>query len=328
MILSLLEGLSRALFLPLDQITAALCLLLAFPFAFLLHFVIFFGVNCPCRRLVTCLSILPTYLFLWISFYVARPGDAQFKLFRFIIDILSVHLPIILTYFGLKYSSFLRKNPTLIFALLLAQLSYHHLSRQLHFYNQYTVNLTGPLMVLIIKLSAFSYDVHDGEVDITKVEFDGFLGWCLLFAGFFTGPVVSYRDYENLCYRGILIKSSTGDDAKKKKNDNIVKNDNAVKDIVKPAVILTGRKRRASFLIFSAALLLILGLILQPHFPTQNLLKISESTTANIFYKLIFLHLSLVAWRLKYYVAWMLAEGSLVIIGFGMNVKEGNKIKW
>jgi len=173
-------------------------------------------------------------------------------------------------------------------------------------------------MILIIKLSAFAYNVHDGEIDVRVVEFEGFAGWCLLFAGFFTGPVVTFRDYENFCLNRTIADLS-------KKNDN--KKDGPSQDS-QASHQMKGRKRRATFLILSAALLLILGLILQPHFPTQNLLQISESKAFSLPYKIAFMHLSLLAWRIKYYVAWTLAEGALVIIGLGAIVKENNKIKW
>lgn len=331
MILSLLEGLSNTLFLPIDQITAALCLLLAFPFAFLLHFVIFWGERRPCRRLVTWLSIAPTYFFLWISFYVARPGSEESKISAFIWDFLSVHFPIGTVYFGLKYSQFIRRNPTLIFALLLVQLSYHHVSRQLNFYNQYTVNMTGPLMILIIKLSSFAYNVHDGNIDMKQVGLESFAGWCLLFAGFFTGPVVTYRDYDNFCLSRVTDES-TNSDKKKKKIDDKEKNDSKDSSEYLPLSSLSkqqmkGRKRRATFLLLSATLLLILGLLLQPHFPVQNLLQISESRSHSLFYRIVFLHLALLGWRIKYYVAWSLAEGALVIIGLGA-IFTNNKIKW
>ena len=313
MILDALESLSKTLLLPVDQITAALCLLLAFPFAFLLHFAIFRVNGPPCRRLVTWLSVLPTYLLLWISFYVARPGSQSDKLYEFMWDVLSVHFPIVFVYFGLKNSNFLRRNPTLIFGLLLVQLSYHHLSRQLHFYNQYTVNMTGPLMILIIKLSAFAYNVHDGEIDIRAVKLESFFGWCLLFAGFFTGPVMNFRDYESVCLHGNLTE---------KKDDDLKVSKASSKQIQ-----MKGRKRRATFLLLSAAFLLLLGLVIQPHFPTQNLLQIIESDTVSLPYKFLFMHLSLLSWRLKYYVAWLLAEGALVIIGLGAIIKD-DRIKW
>lgn len=326
MILPILEGLSKTLFLPIDQLTAALCLLLAFPFAFLLHAVIFWGTRRPCRRLVTWLSILPTYFFLWISFYVARPGAEDGKLSAFVWDVLSVHFPIGVVYFGLKYSQFLRRNPTLIFALLLVQLSYHHLSRQLNFYNQYTVSMTGPLMVLIIKLSAFAYNVHDGDIDMGHVGLEGFAGWCLMFAGFFTGPVVTYRDYENFCLNRVAEVSADSKEEMKradKKNDDSHGSD--INSLTPQQ--MKGRKRRASFLLLSAALLLILGLLLQPRFPAQNLLQVSESQSASLLYKIVFMHLALLGWRIKYYVAWSLAEGALVIIGLGAIFKD-NKVKW
>lgn len=300
----MLETLSRILSIPIDQISAAFCLILSFPFAFLLHFFLF---STPKfwgkRRILNFLSIGPTYLFLWICFYLARrEGDE--KLSGFVWDLISIHLPILFTFFSLKYSNFIKRNPTILFASLLLQLSYHHLSRQLHFYNQYTVNITGPLMILIIKLSAFAYNVSENKISINSIGFESFYTWSLLFAGFFTGPVVHHQEFEEFYCdpRGYM------------KLDDKTRG-------------RSGRKRRSMFLILSASLLLILGILLQPHFPTTSLIPFSESLTIPLFLKLSFMHLALLTWRLKYYVAWLLAEGAIVIIGFGFVLKDG-KVKW
>ena len=325
MIENVLNRLSTSLLIPADQLTAALCLLLSFPFAFLFHFVVFSGWT-RCSKLINALAIGPTYFFMWVCFYVTRGGDDNHRLSGFAWDLFSIHLPVLFVYFSLKYSTFMRSRPTLVFAFLLAQLSYHHLSRQFHFYNQYTVNVTGPLMLLIIKLSSFAYDVYDKKISVEKVKFTSFMAWCLLFAGFFTGPVVMYSDFNEFCTNPRLfvkpkpkskIEIDDGHDGKKDSAAVSTFDRNALK----------GRKRRATFLILSACLLLIFGLLLQPHFPTQKLLQVSESRDASLLYKIVFLHLSLVNWRLKYYIAWMLAEGALVIIGLGSIVKDG-KIKW
>lgn len=304
MIALLLNRISAALDLPVDQITAALCLLLAFPFAFLLHSAIF-SLK-PNHRLINYLAILPTYLFLYICFYVARTGNDEEKLVLFLWDMVSVHLPVLAVYYGLKHFAFLRKNPTLIFACLLAQLSYHHLSRQLQFYNQYTVNITGPLMMLVIKLSAFAYNVHDKKINLESVEIERFMAWCFMFAGFFTGPVIMYSDFEDFINHPLKMNGDNTSDTAK---------------------LLRGRKRRATFLILSASVLLVLGLLLQLHFPTHNLLSTVTSNTHSILHKFVFMHLSLLSWRIKYYVAWSLAEGALVIIGLGF-IRKDNKIKW
>lgn len=311
MLTAFLERLSAQLLLPVDQLTAALCLLLAFPFAFLLNLAVLRSK--PCKVLNNALAIAPTYLFLYICFYVARDGADTDKLSGFLWDLASIHLPIIFVYICVKYSPLIRSNPTVIFALLLAQLSYHHISRQLHFYNQYTVNVTGPLMILIIKLSSFAYDVQAGKIPIEAVQLDSFMAWCLLFAGFFTGPVVMFNDFQDFCHFPTKFFSDP-----KKSDEKNVFNKNFIK----------GRKRRATFLILSASLLLIFGLLLQPHFPTQKLLEVSESRgSTSLLYRIVFMHLSLLSWRIKYYVAWSLAEGALVIIGLGFVLNDG-KIKW
>lgn len=318
MLTAVLEGLSSQFLLPVDQITAALCLLLAFPFAFLLHFAVFRPK--PCQRLINYLSIGPTYLFLYICFYVAREGSNETeKLSCFIWDLISIHLPVIFVYISLKYSKFFQNNPTIIFGLLLAQLSYHHISRQLNFYNQYTVNVTGPLMILIIKLSSFAYDVQADKIKIETVDFESFMAWCLLFAGFFTGPVVMFKDFRDFCHSPTKFLFFDH----KKEEDQPAKEKEKSLDVKK---MLKGRKRRATFLILSATFLLIFGLLLQPHFPIQKLLEISESSN-NLLFRLAFLHLSLLSWRIKYYVAWSLAEGALVTIGLGFILKD-RKIKW
>ena len=56
-----------------------------------------------------------------------------------------------------------------------------------------------------------------------------------------------------------------------------------------------------------------LDLNCQPHFPTENILQISESKTAGFSHKIVFMHLALLARRIKYYVTWFLAEGALVL---------------
>jgi hypothetical protein len=364
MIENLLKLTAESLLLPLDQITAAVCLLLAFPFAFLLHWAIFASSpNCRFRSFVVNLcTVGPTYLFLWICFYVARGGEdveggqkEKFSLFCW--DLLSLHLPIVGVFITCKYSEWMRKRPTVLFGLLLLQLAYHHISRQIHFYNQYTVNVTGPLMMLVIKLSAFAYDIHDAKIDMKTVRFGRFMAWNLLFAGFFTGPVVMYREFEGFCENPRKFTSinddkkasdKTSDKAcdKDKTNDNIacdnISCDKACDRVISESesdsktdstslykTSLAGRKRRATFLILSASLLLIFGLLLQPHFPTQNLLQVvSNARNENsLLYRIVFMHLALLGWRIKYYVAWLLAEGALVIIGLGWIRKDG-KIKW
>lgn len=196
-------------------------------------------------------------------------------------------------------------------------------------------------MILIIKLSAFAFDVRDGKIAVEGVGIGSFAAWALLFAGFFTGPVVHYKDFEAFCERkdmGVIEgdKKKTDDsvdfkkkpvDFKKKNDDSVDAHRHCTDNTTHGSLNKSGRKRRASFLILSASLLLIFGLFLQPHFPTQNLLQISESSASSLAYRLLFLHFSLLSWRIKYYVAWLLAEGALVIIGLGYIVKD-NKIKW
>ena len=329
----LIDRVSALISIPQDQLLAALCLILSIPFAFIFHYAILLKSDsvsdntsdngnasdndnasksackstckstCKSDVLINFVAIVPTYFFLWLCFYNGS------NLINFLCDLLSIHIPIVTVYLLLRHFP---AQPTLIFGLLLLQLSYHHLSHQFNFYNQYTVTVSGPLMVLIIKLSAFAYDVHDQKIDMKRVHFFRFTAWCLLFAGFFTGPVVMYKEFNEFCTdRKAFVNKAIGD------GDGEMKHS-----------VIRGRKRRATFLFVSAALLFIFGLLVQSHFPSESLLTISQShDSVPLWYRLIFLHMTLLGWRIKYYVAWMLGEASLAIIGFGL-IRKNGKIKW
>lgn len=328
MIKERLSHLALTLELPVDQLTAALCLILSFPFAFLFHWTLKSKNNSLRKIFSLLLSVLPTYFFLWLSFYESRPEESN-RLFEFGFDLLSIHLPILVIFFGMKYSAFMRSYPIISFSGLLAMVSYHHISRQILFYNQYVVNVTGPLMILVIKLSAFAYNVHDGRVKMQEVSFREFYGWCMLFAGFFTGPVVHFEEFREFTRNPEVFLTAS---ANKPGDENVKKvtTRKSSKTSAKSTALISslkGRKRRASYLILSASLILLVALILKTRFNPERLISISESSEISVPFKLLFVHLSLLTWRLKYYIAWMLAEGALVIIGLGY-INVNGHIKW
>lgn len=297
MIKAYLDALAALVDFPVDQLTAALCLLLSIPFAFLLHNVV---LSRRLKALGPFLSVAPTYFLLYLSFWVAREGQPD-RLSQFILDLVSINLPILGTFACLRFWP--RLHPVWIFSGLLAMVSYHHISRQITHYNQYVVNVTGPLMILVIKLSAFAFNVFDGKIDIKAVDFGEFYCWSMFFAGFFTGPVVHYAEYRDFMRDPLAFLGLS-------RNQRHA---------------IRGRKRRVTFLLSSAVLIMLAALVFKARFPHSQLLQVSQSQSP-LWYRLAFMHLSLLEWRFKYYVAWMLAEASMVITGLGFRV--GDHIKW
>jgi lysophospholipid acyltransferase len=297
MLKSQLDALAHFVGFPVDQLTAALCLILSIPFAFVLHNVV---LSRRFRFLSHFCSVAPTFYLVYLSFWVAREGQVD-RAAQFGLDLLGINLPIFVTFGLLRWKP--KLNPIWIFCGLLALVSYHHISRQIEHYNEYVVNVTGPLMVMVIKLSAFAFDVFDGKIEMKRVKFVHFYAWSMFFAGFFTGPVVHYRQYTAFMQDPLAFLGLT------KKQRHAIR----------------GRKRRVFFLLSTAALLICAALVFKARFPHTQLLQVSKSS-APLWYRLGYMHLSLLEWRFKYYVAWMLAEAGIVVVGLGYKV--GDHIQW
>jgi lysophospholipid acyltransferase len=117
-------------------------------------------------------------------------------------------------YLPIKY------NPHLIvFAVCMFQLSYLHISYMLNNWMVWTVDVTGVMMLLMIKLTSFSFDYIDGKrrieelknSDKDKKEYEQILkqkrelsypgnlvewfGYAFFFPSFLTGPTLSYSEY-------------------------------------------------------------------------------------------------------------------------------------
>jgi lysophospholipid acyltransferase len=235
--------------------------------------------------------------------------------------------------------------PLLNFIVVLALLSVAHFYRQFSKVNidKYTVEITGPLMMLTIKLTSFAFDIHDAaiwlvrkpiEPSITKINspeevpgseriskfplvdlatknqilkrypsFLEFLGYALLFPGLLTGPVVSFYEYRTFIngsyYTGV--------------------------DVTEEA--LPGRKRRALYLFTVAVLFLAIYVGLQDVFPVAHVLD-PDFLSHSLLYRLFYVHSASFVSRSKYYFAWMISEGSYVIIGLGFRLSTSRKPLW
>lgn len=98
---------------------------------------------------------------------------------------------------------------SLVMIVSLVYLSLVHLHRAYFDYGSYTLDITGPLMVITQKVTLLTFSIHDGiarkETELTKSQkFHAirtlptaleFFSYTLHFQGLMAGPLVFYKDY-------------------------------------------------------------------------------------------------------------------------------------
>eukprot|EP00003_Mantamonas_plastica_P006565 TRINITY_DN1538_c0_g1_i1.p2 TRINITY_DN1538_c0_g1~~TRINITY_DN1538_c0_g1_i1.p2 ORF type:complete len:458 (+),score=121.13 TRINITY_DN1538_c0_g1_i1:636-2009(+) len=194
-----------------------------------------------------------------------------------------------------------------------------HIYRQYTDYMGWSMDFTGPQMIITIKLTTFAYNYHDGQLSDAEAEKTlypeqkkqaikempsllEFYSFIYFFGTYMAGPAVDIKDYLD------YINGDMFDQAKDKKNP---------------------------FSLFTMLFKLILGFacagVFQwggANFPLAHLH--SEEFLANsLVYRHVYLMISVTLTRYKYYFAWSLAEGALVACGMAFNgyTKDGS-IKW
>ena len=245
--------------------------------------------------------------------------------------------------------------PVANFAILLTMLSISHIRRMLDHYegpDRYRVDITGVIMMLIIKLTSFAFDMRDAKVwkgrsrpstssvSTTPVKEDKsassmqkdktpgpssskyidnarrftmlrkypsileFYAYVFLYPGVLTGPTIDFFDFRR------FISGELYDP----------------EDLI--ATVLEGRKRRAFYLLACSLLFLALHVGLSWYLPVIWMLNPSFQQQS-LTYRFLYMHFSNLFVRCKYYFAWMIAEGSYVIIGLGYRKAPGSgKILW
>ncbi|KAF5393923.1 hypothetical protein D9757_000377 [Collybiopsis confluens] len=120
---------------------------------------------------------------------------------------------ILVTYFVAKSSGKAKWMPWFVFIFILGHLMFNHVIRVIYGLSYETIEVTGPQMVLTMKLTTFAWNVWDGrrdEKDLDKWQLEKsvkefpslleFLGYALYFPGVLVGPSLEFSDYMNLVY--------------------------------------------------------------------------------------------------------------------------------
>ncbi|OTB08472.1 hypothetical protein M426DRAFT_317095 [Hypoxylon sp. CI-4A] len=217
--------------------------------------------------------------------------------------------------------------PWLAFVFLMGHMAVNQLSRQFAD-NPAAVDITGAQMVLVMKLSAFAWNVADGTLpedqlsDFQKsrriLELPTLLdyaGYVLFFPSLFAGPAFDYNEYRGWIDCTMFDVPATVDPSKKPP---------------------TRKKRKiprsgtpATWKLASGLAWILLFLNLSKWYSHQVLLD-DTFPTLGFLRRVFILHMVGFTTRTKYYGVWFLAEGSCILAGLGYNGVDPvtGKVSW
>lgn len=217
--------------------------------------------------------------------------------------------------------------PWIGFVFLMGHMSVNHLQRQFT-NNPSAVDITGAQMVMLMKLSAFCWNVHDGRLnqdgltdhqrDRAIIEMPSLLnyaGYVLFFPSLMAGPAFDYNDYKKWLETSMFDLPPDMDPSKApptRKKRRIPRSG-------RPAAWKAMFGLGWIFLFIKFSSLYTVDFALGSEFLRYSLIR-----------RVWYIHLLAFTARLKYYGVWSLTEGACIISGMGYNgldPKTG-KAKW
>ncbi|KAF5297472.1 hypothetical protein FQR65_LT10008 [Abscondita terminalis] len=206
----------------------------------------------------------------------------------------------------------------MVLATALIYLSCIHLHRQTYDYGSYTLDITGPLMVITQKVTSLAFNLHDGlarlDSELSKnrklyavyklpspLEY---FSYSLAFPALMAGPVLFYKDYMDFI-DGKHLLQNTG-------NNNIDNNSNSRTVVLEPSPIIVVVKKVALSVFFATMFVKFI-----PMFSVKKVKDDEFLENTSLAFKFWFLNASMLLVRFKYYFAWLFADAICNNAGIG-----------
>lgn len=221
------------------------------------------------------------------------------------------------------------QKTVMIVALL--YLSCIHLHRMIYDYGSYSLDITGPLMIITQKVTSLAFSIHDGftreKQDLTKAqEYHAlyklpspleYFSYTLHFQGLMAGPLVFYRDYIDFI-EGYSFLSHPGS------NGQLDNNFNSKLIVLEPSPTKTVVKK-----VIGSYLCAYIFIKFVTMYPIKSLSDDDFIESTSLFYKFWFFMMATTAVRFKYYHAWLFADAICNNSGLGFNgYEKDGTAKW
>ncbi|KDR74386.1 hypothetical protein GALMADRAFT_250302 [Galerina marginata CBS 339.88] len=300
-----------ALFLPLadavgasvDQIKLISCLLIAYPLGTL-----FIRVPSTQPALRHLFSI---FVAIFFFFPVLKIYSAFFQLLG----------SILATYFIARYDKSWRM-PWVVFVIVMGHLTVNHVIRVIYGFSYETMEVTGPQMVLTMKLTTFAWNVYDGRrktEDLDKWQLSKritqypslleFLGYSFYFPGILVGPYLDFPEYMELI------------------NETMFQHAHVKASLKEGHRLPPGRKRAAYTKMVMGLIYLGFFVVFGAKYNYTISLK-SDFVKMPLLKRIALYQLVGPVERAKYYAIWTLTEGASILTGLGFTDIIDGKANW
>ena len=205
--------------------------------------------------------------------------------------------------------------PLINFTFVMGHLALNHLSLQFfQDYDSTKIDITGAQMVLVMKLSAFGWNVHDGrqpESELTPAQknravkehpsFLSFMSFAFFYPSLLTGPSFELVDYQQWLNSEMFSDLPESKKPGKKRKRAIPKSGKVAFYRVCQAIgwLLIWQKSNGY---------VQMSYLFEKDFLSQNFVS-----------KVWYLYVLGFSYRLKYYAAWTISEASCIVCGLGYN---------
>lgn len=204
-----------------------------------------------------------------------------------------------------------------------------HLHRQIYDYGSYSLDITGPLMIITQKVTSLAFSIHDGFTSEQKYMTKAqqyhavrkvpspleFFSYVLHFQGIMVGPMVFYKDYIDFIEGYNLLQNhpKTSSDIHTKKE--IVLEPSPTKTVVKKVA--------------GSAVCALIFMKFVTLYPIKVLNDDEFINGTNILQKMWYIMIATTIVRFKYYHAWLLSDAICNNSGLGFTGynKDGSP-KW
>ncbi|XP_043478137.1 lysophospholipid acyltransferase 1 isoform X1 [Leptopilina heterotoma] len=216
-----------------------------------------------------------------------------------------------------------------VLVIALSYLSCIHLHRQFYNGGSYTLDITGPLMVITQKVTSLAYSIHDGlcqmDEDLTPSQRHQavrkmptmleYFSYIFHFQSIMAGPIILYHDYIDFIHGQRILEVKSLNGYSEKTSNEIVLEPSPATIVVKK--VLTS---------------LFFALVFVTFIPSYSIVKVKDDEfleKTSIIYKFWYLTIATMLVRFKYYHAWIMADAICNNSGLGFNgFDENQQSRW